>query len=196
MKLTTRSEKDERGCQVLRWCGGRVPQASALGRGGQGRRHRSRAIIKGGGNEVIRHAIANESAERTAVVVRITRDNIARDAVRMEADAVAEIRDVAGLRIMPVNAKCGIGCAAGLPAAMKTQLRPWRIAAWWRCQCGDSQPMTKRAFWPACRSSGEGLTLHRRFKPLTAGRGWKGRLVSAGRLFTGPLRVLARKEYF
>lgn len=47
-------------------------------------------------NEVMRHAIAKELAERTSAIVRITRDNIARDAQRMQDDAMAEIHSVLG----------------------------------------------------------------------------------------------------
>lgn len=47
-------------------------------------------------NDVMKHAIAKELAERTSAIVRITRDNIARDAQRMQDDAVAEIKSVLG----------------------------------------------------------------------------------------------------
>ncbi len=47
-------------------------------------------------NDVMKHAVAKELAERTSAIVRITRDNIARDAQRMQDDAMAEIHSVLG----------------------------------------------------------------------------------------------------
>lgn len=47
-------------------------------------------------NEVVRHAAAKELAERTSAIVRVTRENIARDAERMQGDAMAEINSVLG----------------------------------------------------------------------------------------------------
>ena len=47
-------------------------------------------------NDVMKHAIAKELAERTSAIVRITRENIARDAQRMEDDAMAEINSMLG----------------------------------------------------------------------------------------------------